>query len=221
MKELLTEFKMGWRTVGMLINPPDSYALPPSDRFYLLGWWWEGEHIRVPEQLNEEQIAKELDELFLDDSNGKYRTADIYPTLNRGNVGHRGQVGLSTTTPSTPLGINSSAQYGPAILTGGSSSAALIVNVTSGPTVGHWSWNSVKIAINKPPSKIRKWTTQILLGAVYEPTTQPSLMKKSSPTPLLVLSKYLDSIKTLSTQTPSTSSYSMIGSPCNLEGMRS
>jgi hypothetical protein len=190
------EFRKGWEVVGILakgavLGNPRVTLPSPSGAFYLLGWWWEGEHILIPEQLEEERITKELEETF-SEKKAEYFFSDAGGGIGvntpniRVRTGPYATIGKSDTTPLIAKG-----------------SVGLVVNPSSGSSVGYWSWESVKIGISKPPSLVRQWILQILLGVKYEPI-QPlasnSPTTKSSPTPLSMLSKYLDSVKTSSTQ---------------------
>jgi hypothetical protein len=155
----LQEFRRGWEVVGLLakvavLGTPRVTLPSPSGAFYLLGWWWEGEHILVPEQLEEAEMASSLEEAF-----GPF---------------------FSVTS-------------GPAIL-GSVSDTGLVVNTANGNKGGFWKLECIKIGITEPPTFIRKWFLKSMLGATYEPPSSPT--KKSSPTPLSTLLKYLDSIET-------------------------
>ena len=50
--------------VGTLLREPRVTDTPPSEAFYLLGWWWEGEHVIVPQLIEEKRIAAELERAF-------------------------------------------------------------------------------------------------------------------------------------------------------------
>jgi hypothetical protein len=168
----LQEFKKGWEMVGVLAGLPNSSipraTLPsPSGAFYLLGWWWEGEHILIPERLEEERMAAELEEAFGADQSMAY--LPMYSAF-------------SDEILSNPMLIRDN------------NTAGLVVNPSGGSTIGFWAWESVKIGATTPPTFLRKWLIKVLLGATFEPSPPP--IKKSLPTPWSVLLEYLSSIET-------------------------
>jgi hypothetical protein len=200
-----SEFRAGWRVVGILLRSlthgePRVTWPSPSGAFYPLGWWWEGEHILLPQMLEEERIAAQLEEVFGDTDGVTIRPSG-------------GFIGLGTTTPSTlfsvagPMSVSSAPTPGSITYSSGTGSMhptplvaqdsysnALVVTPPGGPPVGYWKWESVKIGTTTAPSPIRQWLLKTLIGATYSPTTlktESAPTKSSSPTPLSVLEGYL------------------------------
>jgi hypothetical protein len=183
------EFRAGWGVIEILLREsihgePRVTWPSPSGAFYPLGWWWEGEHVLVPQMLEEERIAAELEKTFGSQGDGLMYVA--------GPISASGSI----TSPSSMASLTP-------VVAQDSYSDALVVTPPCGQLCGYWKWESVKIGTNTHPHPIRRWLLKILLGMKYLPETSSAPMKSSSPTPLSVLESYLDLAPTPPTPTSS------------------
>jgi hypothetical protein len=197
------EFRAGWGVIGILLREsihgePRVTWPSPSGAFYPLGWWWEGEHVLVPQMLEEERIAAELEKTF-----GAIDEVFIWGDGVKVRAGKSVKVG---TPPTGSIAYSSGTVPSFPIVAQDSYSDALVVTPPGGTPVGYWMWESVKMGTTTPPHPIRQWLLKTLIGATYSPIL-PSVpkapTKSSSPTPLSVLESCLGSAPTPPTLTSS------------------
>jgi len=166
----------------------------PSDFWGAISWWWEEEHVLIPEQLEERRLALEMEVAF----------GNELTTLSNSNPCSEiflSGIGIDMTTIRPP-------------------SSALSINARNGRPKGRWEWEGQRITIEteSTPHPIRRFLISTLTGAKWKPTVSASLKRtnESSITPYGRLSWRWNSTQLSPTPTPSSSYASTITSPPSL-----
>jgi hypothetical protein len=195
----LQEFVEGWRVVGLLAgvacsNKPRVTLPLPSGAFYLLGWWWEAEHMLIPALIEEERVAKELEDAFAVSSQELEFSEWLISRVGGGVGSSNSKYPLSASLKS--IVVPSFSNLNDARYEWAAAGHTNLTKTTfpSGSDVGHWEWGCFRIGVDTPPHPLRKWILKLLMGVTYTPLT-PKLPKSSLRSPLGLLKSYLGSIK--------------------------
>lgn len=189
----LKEFRAGWGAARVVASSVLSGA--ELDIFYLLGWWWEGEHVRVPQLIEEERLAAELEKTF-----GALPDFKFTINPNGGGIGATVNTGFATHGPVIYSNGTSTVDFAPPIISQYADSSAL--KISAGSKSGHYagmlSFGPVRVDMETKPHPLRLLLLRLLFDAKWishSPSPSPNQTNNSSHDPLRVLQKYLGSIR--------------------------